>query len=140
LSAAKTSLLRTRDLLLDTHVLVWMATDPDRIEIHLLHAVEEASHRFVSHVTALEIQIKHQKNPKAFPFSLHYLEQSMKEFSCQELPITYSDIQKLDQMEFLHSDPFDRILMAQSASRNVRLITLDEDILRTAKRYKSFTT
>lgn len=139
MSAAKTSLLRTRDLLLDTHIVVWLATDPDRISLALLEAIEEASHRFVSHATALEVQIKHQKNPKAFPFSLYHLEQSMKEFSCRELPIAYSDIQRLNQMEFLHADPFDRILMAQAAARNVRLITTDEKILLTTKRYKSFT-
>ncbi len=38
---------------------------------------------------------------------------------------TYADIQKDWEIEFLHSDPFDRLLMAQAASRNLRLVTLD---------------
>jgi PIN domain nuclease of toxin-antitoxin system len=62
----------------------------------------------------------------------------MKEFSCTWLPIAYPDIAMLDRMQFLHSDPFDRLLMAQAASRDVHLATLDRDILRTFERYNSF--
>ena len=62
----------------------------------------------------------------------------MKEFSCKELPLSYQDIKKLGEMEFLHSDPFDRLLMAQTANRNFMVATVDRDILRTGKRYKTF--
>ena len=130
--------MTSRDLLLDTHIVIWMATDPDRIPLQLLEWIEEADTRFVSHVTALEIQLKNIKSPDAFPFSLLQLEQTMKEYTCTELPITYQDINSLGQMRFLHSDPFDRLLMAQARNRKIKLVTLDKDILRTFQRSRQF--
>ena len=130
--------MRTRDLLLDTHIIIWMATAPSRIPAKLLAAIEEVDRRYVSHVTAFEIQLKNLKSPGAFPFSLRHLENAMKEFSCTELPITSQDINSLGEIEFLHSDPFDRLLMAQARNRELFLATLDKDILRTFERHKAF--
>jgi PIN domain nuclease of toxin-antitoxin system len=126
------------DLLLDTHIVIWMAGAPKRIPKRLLAAIESAGKRFVSHATALEIQLKHLKNEKLFPFSLNHLERVMKEFSCTELPITYNDIRAIGDMKPLHQDPFDRVLMAQASNRNVYLATLDQDILRYFHKDKAF--
>lgn len=128
----------TGDLLLDTHIVIWIATNPKRIPAALRKAIEEADRRLVSDVTALEIQIKNLKNPTAFPFCLADLELSMREVCCSSLPLAYSDIKMLAEMEFLHSDPFDRLLMAQARARTLCLATLDEDILRTFERYRAF--
>jgi PIN domain nuclease of toxin-antitoxin system len=125
-------------LLLDTHIVVWMATAPHKIPKRLLAAIEIAPTRFVSHVTAIEIQFKYSKNAEVFPFSLDHLEQTMKEFSCTELPLSFGDIKTVGQMTTLHRDPFDRLLMAQASNRNIHLATLDRDILRCSRKYKGF--
>src|ERR1700682_4932714 len=39
-------------LLLDTHVVIWMATEPDRLPGALVRAIETVETRFVSHVSA----------------------------------------------------------------------------------------
>ena len=126
------------DLLLDTHIIIWLATDPDKIPVYLLEMIEIASHRFVSHISALEIQIKHHRSPDQFGFSLEHYSASMKEFAMEELPLTYADIRALDSMQFLHRDPFDRILMTQAASRKLRLVTQDTQIIATGKAFKAF--
>ena len=125
-------------LLLDTHVIIWMAKDQDRLPRSLMRAIEKVETRFVSHVSALEIQIKDEKHGPRFGFSLDLLEQTMKEFSCRELPIEYSDIQKMNQMRFQHPDPFDRLLMSQACRRPVYLATLDKDIIKTFEMNKAF--
>jgi PIN domain nuclease of toxin-antitoxin system len=125
-------------LLLDTHVVIWMATAPERLPGALLEAVESVETRFVSHVTAWEIQIKHEKYGSRFDFSLAQLEQTMKAFACTELPINYEDIRGLNQMRFFHPDPFDRLLMSQAALRSVYLATLDENIIRTFEIDRAF--
>lgn len=81
-------------LLLDTHVVIWMATQPERLPASLLRAIETVDTRFVSHVSAWEIQIKHEKYGSKFNFSLPQLEKTMKAFSCTELPIEYGDIRE----------------------------------------------
>jgi PIN domain nuclease of toxin-antitoxin system len=125
-------------LLLDTHVVIWMATDPERLPGSLLRAVETARTRFVSHASAWEIQIKHEKYGARFNFSLDQLEQAMKAFSCTELPIEYKDIRNLNQMRFLHPDPFDRLLMSQASLRPLHLATLDQNIIATFENDKAF--
>jgi PIN domain nuclease of toxin-antitoxin system len=125
-------------LLLDTHVIIWMATDPERLPASLLSAIETVETRFVSHVSAWEIQIKHEKHGSRFNFSLDQLEQTMKAFSCKELPVDYKDIRGLDRMRFFHPDPFDRLLMSQAALRSVYLATLDQNIIKTFETDKAF--
>jgi PIN domain nuclease of toxin-antitoxin system len=125
-------------LLLDTHVIIWMATDPERLPASLLSAIETVETRFVSHVSAWEIQIKHEKHGSRFNFSLDQLEQTMKAFSCKELPVDYKDIRGLDRMRFFHPDPFDRLLMSQAALRSVYLATLDQHIIKTFETDKAF--
>lgn len=125
-------------LLLDTHVLIWLSTNPGKIPPLLLQAIDNATHRFVSHVSALEVQLKHLKDSENFPFSLRHFDQTMKEFACTEMPITVQDIRALEYVKSLHSDPFDRLLMAQASGRNVFLASLDKDIQRSFEASKAF--
>jgi len=127
-----------QSLLLDTHIIIWMATEPDRLPRLLRKAIERAEARFVSHVTAWEIQIKHEKHGVRFNFSLDQLEQTMKAFSCTELPIAYEDIRGLNRLRFLHPDPFDRLLMSQASHRSLYLATLDRNIIATFESDKAF--
>lgn len=125
-------------LLLDTHVVIWMATDPERLPGSMLKAIENAKHRFVSHASAWEIQIKHDKHGARFNFSLDQLEQTMKAFSCTELPVEYRDIRGLNEIRFVHPDPFDRLLISQATLRALHLATLDGNIIKTFEMDKAF--
>jgi PIN domain nuclease of toxin-antitoxin system len=125
-------------LLLDTHVVIWMSIAPKRLPRALVRAIEKVETRFVSHVSAWEVQLKHEKHGSRFAFSLDQLEETMKAFSCTELPIDYKDIRGLNQMRFLHPDPFDRLLMSQAAHRAVYLATLDQDIIQTFEKDHAF--
>ena len=42
------------------------------------------------------------------------------------LPITFDHIQRLLQLTFYHRDPFDRIIIAQSLTENLTVITKDD--------------
>ncbi len=125
-------------LLLDTHVLIWMATEPQRLPRSMVKAIESAEVRLVSLVSAWEVQIKHKKHGRKFNFTLDQLEATMKAFSCTQLALDYADIRALNQMRFFHTDPFDRMLMSQASHRAVYLATLDQDIIKTFEREKAF--
>lgn len=131
-------MISRHSLLLDTHVVIWMATEPVRLPDSLRVAIEAAEVRFVSHVSAWEIQIKHEKHGPRFNFSLDQLERTMKAFSCTELPVEYRDIRGLNQMRFFHPDPFDRLLMSQARQRSFHLATLDQNIIRTFEIERAF--
>lgn len=126
------------DLLLDTHILVWMATAPDRIPPKLLAAIADAEIRYVSIITAVEIQLKNLRHPDTFSFSHADLDTAMEKFFCTQMPLTFQDVRTLQQMEFIHNDPFDRLLMCQAANRGVYLATVDQMIVETFDRWKAF--
>jgi PIN domain nuclease of toxin-antitoxin system len=125
-------------LLLDTHVLIWIANDPNRIPQSLRNAINTADARYVSHVSSWEIQIKSEKLGSRFLFSLDRLEETMMSLNCTEMPIEYSDIQRLNKLRFFHSDPFDRMLMSQAAGRDVYLASLDQEIVNTFEKERAF--
>ncbi len=66
--SSRKAFARFVNLLLDTHILVWMATDPERIPPKLLAAIADAEIRYVSIVTAMEIQLKNMRHPDTFSF------------------------------------------------------------------------
>ena len=115
-----------------------MATAPERISKRMLDEIESAEQRIVSHVTGLEIQLKNLKNPKLFPFNLGHLDSAMRAFSCTGLQISYDDIRAMAKLKSAHSDPFDRLLMAQAMNNNLVLATVDSDILRCGRKSGQF--
>ncbi len=48
--------MRKHSLLLDTHVMIWMAAAPERLPGSLKRAIEKTEIRYVSHASAWEIQ------------------------------------------------------------------------------------
>ena len=46
------------------------------------------------------------------------------------LPITFEHAIELSTLEFVHRDPFDRLLIAQSKSDNLVIVTKDNNIKR----------
>ncbi len=54
------------------------------------------------------------------------------------MPLTFQDVRTLQQMDFIHNDPFDRLLMCQARNRGVYLATVDQTVLDTFERWKAF--
>jgi PIN domain nuclease of toxin-antitoxin system len=53
------------------------------------------------------------------------LEAYILENNFQILPISFNDLIKLSNLPFHHRDPFDRLLIAQSMSNEINLISKD---------------
>jgi PIN domain nuclease of toxin-antitoxin system len=46
------------------------------------------------------------------------------------LPITFEHTLELSTLEYIHRDPFDRLLIAQCKSENLVIVTKDDNIKR----------
>jgi PIN domain nuclease of toxin-antitoxin system len=46
------------------------------------------------------------------------------------LPITFEHALELSTLEYIHRDPFDRLLIAQCKSENLVIVTKDDNIKR----------
>ena len=115
--------------LLDTCVFLWLALEPARLTKRAVEAINTAPKRFFSSAGLMEISIKHSagklplpENPRAWATS------RMAFFQIELLPMDAEVVFLSGELPRLHSDPFDRLIAAESLHRNIPVITPDEPI------------
>jgi len=116
------------NLLIDTHVFLWLRNAPEKIPTAIQQAYQDINNEvYLSMVSIWEMQIKHQLNKLALDLSLDELiTRQQLENDLQLLPIEVNHIYALSQLPFHHNDPFDRLIISQSQCENMRLISADK--------------
>jgi len=115
------------NLSLDTHVLLWSLSSPQRLSKVARDAIEDpANIVFVSAAVAWEIEIKSATGKLRAPSDLA---DQVSAANFQELPITIAHALALRQLPSLHTDPFDRIMLAQARAASLIFVTADPGIL-----------
>lgn len=115
--------------LLDTHVVVWLATDPAQVPPRVRSQLEVADELLVSAASAYELAQKMRlgRLPQAEPLVVRWSELLTAMFAI-DLPLDADDLLRAGLMSWEHRDPFDRMLVAQSQRRGLPLVTKDEVI------------
>jgi PIN domain nuclease of toxin-antitoxin system len=114
-------------LLLDTHVLIWIILDPDKLSKRVESLFVDRNHEiFISIVSIWEMQIKTQLGKLSFNLPLAELIESQQQVNdLQLLSIKTSHIYALDQLPNAHRDPFDRLLVTQAMIEQMPLLSAD---------------
>ena len=113
--------------LLDTHVVLWLLTDPTRLGSAKVEQLASFSERLsVSAASAWEMAIKQSNGKLALPGPAEsWLPGVFDEFGFDLLPITVDDALAVRALPWHHRDPFDRLLVAQAKRRGMTLVTRD---------------
>jgi PIN domain nuclease of toxin-antitoxin system len=103
-------------LLLDTHVLLWALSSPDRLSNATADALAHPSNEvFVSAASAWEIAIKQSLKKLDLPGpALDWLPQAVAQTGFTWMPVTSEDALRVGSLPWHHRDPFDRLLVAQA--------------------------
>ena len=113
-------------LLLDTHLLLWAAGEPDKLSARARILMEDPDNDLVFSVASLwEITIKTGLGRADFQVDPHLLRRGLIENGYEELPITSQHALAVGQLPDVHRDPFDRILVAQATEEGLLLLTHD---------------
>jgi len=113
-------------LLLDTHLLLWAAGDPDQLSAKALALIEEPDNElFFSAASLWEIAIKRGLGRTDFLVDARVLRRSLLDNGYSELPITSEHAVAIETLPPIHKDPFDRILVAQAMVEGITLLTTD---------------
>ena len=117
--------------LLDSHVWLWaFGAEPGKIGPRTLEILESGdSELYLSAVTSWEICIKWALGRielKERPDQLVW--HSLKENRLIPLPVTHEQTWLVSDLVAHHSDPFDRLLIAQAIREELVLITADAQI------------
>jgi len=117
-------------LLLDTHILLWAAGQPEKLSQSaekLLSTPDNAL--FFSSASLWEIVIKRGLGRDDFKVDPVRLRKMLIAHGYTELPITAEHALKVETLPLLHKDPFDRMLLAQARTEGMLLLTVDASIL-----------
>lgn len=114
-------------LLLDTHLLLWTAGQPDRLSKTARDLIEADGSELVFSTASLwEIVIKRGLGREDFKVDARLLRRGLLDNGYTELPIASEHVVAIDTLPPLHKDPFDRVLVAQALVEGIILLTTDE--------------
>ena len=114
-------------LLIDTHVLLWLAGDSKNLSPKVVDLIlDEQNSLFLSFASIWEIQIKSQLGKlnitKLLP---ELIQQQCQVNDIQLLEVKLEHIYALKDLQNHHRDPFDRLLIAQTQTENMTLVSAD---------------
>ena len=115
------------NLLLDTHLLLWAASEPQRLSAKARNLLlDPANHLLFSAASLWEITIKNGLERSDFNVDPRRLWRMLLINGYRELPITSEHTVVVNDLPHLHKDPFDRILVAQARVEGLTLLTADK--------------
>ncbi|HTW49868.1 MAG TPA: type II toxin-antitoxin system VapC family toxin [Acidobacteriaceae bacterium] len=113
-------------LLLDTQLLLLAAGDPAKLSAEARQLIEDPDNQLLySPVSLWEIALKHTLGRRDLRVDIRMLRRGMLDNGYLELPITGAHAIAMDSLPPLHSDPFDRMLVAQAGAEGAALLTAD---------------
>ncbi|WP_027229532.1 type II toxin-antitoxin system VapC family toxin [Phyllobacterium sp. UNC302MFCol5.2] len=118
-------------LLLDTHIALWIAEGSDGLSSKVIEmAANPDNSLYISAAAIWEISIKHSKgNLKLHPRDAR---SAFHLAGIVELPVSGNHAEAVASLPYYadHSDPFDRIMVAQALHEAVPLLTADAKLWR----------
>jgi PIN domain nuclease of toxin-antitoxin system len=118
-------------LLLDTHILVRAVVEPGKLSALARELILDSNHELLfSTVSIWETAIKFGPGYADFNVEPGRLRQTLLESDYRELPVFGEHVVAVTGLPFIHKDPFDRLLIAQSVVEGIILLTADLQIAR----------
>jgi len=117
------------NLLLDTHLLLWAASEPKRLSTRARALLLDPANPLVfSSASLWEISIKNGLDRADFNVDPRRLWRMLLVSGYRELPVTSEHTVAVNELPSLHKDPFDRILVAQARVEGLTLLTVDKAV------------
>jgi PIN domain nuclease of toxin-antitoxin system len=112
-------------LLLDTHVFLWWGEDSRQLKAEARRRITQADDVFVSAASAWEASIKAGLGKLRLPGPLL---EAVLASGFSSLPIDFAHAEAVRALPHLHTDPFDRMLVAQAQVEGLTLVSRDQTL------------
>ena len=118
-------------LLLDTHVLLWAAGEPNRLSDKTRALLGDTGNELLFSAASIwEIAIKSGLGREDFHVNARLLRRGLLDNGYEELFIKSEHALAIDALPPIHGDPFDRMLIAQATIEGIELLTADQMVVR----------
>ena len=117
-------------MLLDTHTLVWAMSAPAELSPAARKALETATERCLSAASLYEITYKARigKWPELSPLLAFDLDARLRADGFELVPASGAIMQRAGSFDWMHRDPFDRIIVATALSRGLAVVSKDQTL------------
>jgi PIN domain nuclease of toxin-antitoxin system len=108
-------------------LLIWMVYSPERLTARAKLFLEDDTHELlVSHATLWELLAKIGRGKLAIAgTSVHATAEDIHRLGVEMLPVTEAHILAATSLPQHHSDPFDRMLVAQALAEDAAVLSAD---------------
>jgi PIN domain nuclease of toxin-antitoxin system len=114
------------DYIIDTQAFIWYATGDERLSLKARDIIESNEIRYISIASIWEMAIKSSAGKLNFESQFEIFIQNQLDINeYAVLEIERKHIFHLLALPFHHRDPFDRMLIAQSLSENISVVSID---------------
>lgn len=118
-------------LLLDTHIILWNALEPWKLPKRAQDLISDPGNQITYSVVNLwEIAIKLTSKRPNLVVDPHKLRRELLANDFEEVQVTADHVLATMALPLLHSDPFDRLLIAQAMTEGCTLLTSDKAVAR----------
>lgn len=116
-------------LLLDTHLVLWFAFEPDRLSAKARKLLQNRGNELAFSVATLwEVAIKTSLRREDFKVDALRLRNGLLAEGVSELRIDAEHVARVASLPWVHRDPFDRLLVAQAQVERATLLTVDRTL------------
>lgn len=117
-------------LLLDTHVFLWWVSDaPEMSETARTAIANPNNSCYVSVASGWEMAIKSSLGKLKLKKSIErFLTEQMQQNGFLLLNIDLHHVAKVENLPFIHRDPFDRLIVSQAKAERMTLVTADQTL------------
>ncbi len=115
------------NLILDTHTFLWFTSASPELSATARDLIEDATNDlFLSVASPWEIGIKVSTGKLTLGRPINdFFERRMRETGVRLLPISLAHVACVATLPFHHRDPFDRMLIAQSLTESMNIVSAD---------------
>jgi PIN domain nuclease of toxin-antitoxin system len=118
-------------LLVDTHVLLWAAAEPQRLPEAVRERLESLDNEVLFSAASIwELAIKLQIGRIRLGVTPETLAEEAARRGFDQLPVTAAHAAAVRRLPLHHRDPFDRLLVAQALHEPARFLTADRPLAR----------
>jgi PIN domain nuclease of toxin-antitoxin system len=113
-------------LLLDTHLLLWAAGQPNRLSAAAVKLIDAPANELLFSAASIwEVAIKRGLGRRDFQADPRLLRRGLLDNGYCELPVLSDHVVGIESLPPIHKDPFDRLLVAQATVEGITFLTAD---------------
>ena len=114
-------------LLVDTQSFIWFVENDKQLPSKIKNELEDPDNTIIISIASLwEMAIKMSLGKLKLSCDIAKMIDKLYQNGIEIFPILPKHIIKLTTLEYLHRDPFDRIIISQGLSENMTIVSSDE--------------